>query len=78
MEIGIRYSRRNFGDRMTDDDKFEVIQELLSLIYIQNARMYDMLTLIAPQDKAIALSELHEQGKVIGPDPILIPDEDSE
>jgi hypothetical protein len=60
------------------NEQFEVIQELLSAIYIQTARNYDMLALIAPSNKAIALSELHEQGKILAPAPIWVIEENDE
>jgi hypothetical protein len=59
------------------DDQFEIVQELLSAIYIQLARNYDLLCIIAPdQEKVIELHQRHKEGKVFAPAPSLILDED--
>lgn len=59
------------------DDQFEIVQELLSAIYIQLARNYDVLCIIASdQDKVIELHQRHKEGKVFAPAPSLILDED--
>lgn len=59
------------------DDQFEIMQELLSAIYIQLARNYDMLCIIAnDQEKVIELHQRHKEGKVFAPAPALILDED--
>lgn len=59
------------------DDQFEIVQELLSAIYIQLARNYDLLCIIAnDQDKVIELHQRHKEGKVFAPAPSLILDED--
>jgi len=54
-----------------NDEQFETLQELLSVIYIQIARQYDMLSIIGEKLGAntIALSKEHEQGIILGPDP---------
>jgi hypothetical protein len=60
-----------------NDEQFEIIQELLSGIYVQLARIYD--TLIITLDKlggdAISLSQEHELGHLLGPAPLLVESE---
>lgn len=57
------------------DEQFEVIQELLSAIYIQLARNYDLLCLIAKdEDKVLELHQRHTEGKVFSPPPALVLD----
>ena len=53
------------------DEQFETLQELLSVIYIQIARQYDMLAIIGEKLGAdtVGLSKEHENGLVLGPDP---------
>jgi hypothetical protein len=62
-----------------NDEQFEILQELLSGIYVQLARIYD--TLIITLDKlggdAISLSQEHEQGKLLGPAPLLVESEEN-
>lgn len=59
-----------------NDDQFEIVQELLSAIYIQLARNYDMLCIIAnDQEKVIELHQRHKEGRVFAPAPALILDE---
>lgn len=63
-----------------NDEQFEILQELLSGIYVQLARIYD--TLIITLDKlggdAISLSQEHEAGRLLGPAPLLIDEEQHE
>ncbi len=70
---------------MTDDasaftsEQFDIVQELLSAIYIQLARNYDMLCMIVPdQEKMLEMYNRHKEGKVFAPPPALIMDEDDE
>lgn len=59
------------------DEQFEIVQELLSAIYIQLARNYDMLCIIAnDQEKVIELHNRHKEGRVFAPPPALVMDED--
>ena len=61
------------------DEQFEIIQELLSAIYIQEARNYDMLCIIAnDQEKVIELHNRHREGRVFAPPPSLIMEEENE
>lgn len=56
------------------DEQLQSMQELLAGIYIQNLRVYDVLmTLLSLQNvvKANELEKLHEEGKVLAPDPAL-------
>lgn len=55
-------------------DQNEQIVELLSGIYIQSLRNYDMLALIADKLGAdiISLSNLHENGGILCPNPALV------
>ena len=56
------------------DEQIQSIQELLAGIYIQNLRVYDVLmTLLSLQnvEKANQLEQLHEEGRVLAPDPAL-------
>lgn len=62
---------------MMEDDP---IIEILSGLYIQSLRIYDILMLTAQKlgvdvDK---LEKMHEEGKTLCPDPALAPDEDEE
>jgi len=58
------------------DEQFDVIQELLSVIYIQLARNYDMLCMIVPdQEKMLEMYNRHKEGHVFSPAPALIMDE---
>lgn len=59
------------------NEQFEIIQELLSAIYIQEARNYDMLCIIAnDQEKVIELHNRHREGRVFAPPPSLVMEED--
>ena len=51
----------------------ENIRELLGALFIQEQRNYDMLSIIADKLGADAkgLSQLHQQGQVLAPDPAL-------
>lgn len=59
------------------DEQFEIVQELLSAVYIQLARNYDMLCMIVPdQEKMLEMYNRHKEGKVFAPAPALVMDED--
>lgn len=59
------------------DEQFEILQELLSAIYISLARNYDLLCIIATdQEKVIELHNRHKEGRVFCPPPALVMDED--
>lgn len=61
------------------DEQFEIIQELLSAIYIQEARNYDMLCIIAnDQEKVIEMHNRHREGRVFAPPPALVMEEDEQ
>lgn len=58
------------------DEQFEVIQELLSAIYIQLARNYDMLCIsTSNQEKMLEMYNRHKEGRVFAPPPSLLLDE---
>ena len=60
------------------DEQFEIVQELLSAIYIQLARNYDMLCIIAhDQEKVIELHQRHKEGRVFAPPPSLVMDDNA-
>jgi len=61
-------------------EKEDILIEMISGIYIQQLRMYDILCLIADKLDAnvIELKNLHEQGYILGPDPALRLDETDE
>ncbi len=62
-----------------NDQQFDIVQELLSAIYIQLARNYDMLCIIAnDQEKVIELHNRHREGRVFAPPPSLIMEEENE
>lgn len=50
------------------------MRELLGAMYIQNQRIYDMLSITADKlgADAVRLSKLHEQGEVLAPEPSFI------
>lgn len=55
------------------------IQDLLTAIYIQQSRTYDvLLAILSGQDKPLAASiiEQHAAGQLLSPPPALIGDED--
>ena len=60
------------------DDQFETLHELLSAIYVQTARIYDVLAIIGDKLGAdvLALSQEHEQGKLLGPPPLFTDEEE--
>lgn len=61
------------------EEQFDIVQELLSAIYIQLARNYDMLCMIVPnQEKMLDMHNRHKEGKVFAPAPTLIFEEDSD
>lgn len=61
-----------------NEDKTNDIIELLGAIYIQTARMYDMLSIIADKlgADAVGLTKMHEEGKVLAPEPSIIVEEE--
>lgn len=63
-----------------NDDQFEVVQELLSAVYVQLARIYDVLivTLDKLNGDAVSLSKEHAQGHILGPPPLLMEERDEE
>jgi hypothetical protein len=56
-----------------NDKQSEALLEILSGLYIQSLRVYDVLCIIADKvdAKIIELKDLHEQGYVLAPDPAL-------
>jgi hypothetical protein len=55
----------------------QALMEIMGGMYIQLLRIYDMLSLIVPdQSKASELISLHESGRVLSPDPALILDDE--
>jgi len=52
----------------------ENVRELLGAIYIQNQRIYDLLSIMADKlgADAIGLSKLHAQGKHLAPEPSFV------
>jgi len=61
------------------DEQFEVMQELLSAIYIQLARNYDMLCIsTSNQEKMLEMYNRHKEGRVFAPPPSLLMDEDEQ
>lgn len=59
------------------DEQFEVLQEMLSAMYIQITRMYDMMAIIGDKLGAdvIRLTQQHEAGILLAPDPWISGDE---
>lgn len=62
------------------NENIDNILELLGAIYIQTARNYDMLAIIADKIGADAkgLTKLHEEGQILAPAPAMIVEEDIE
>ena len=61
------------------DEQFDIIQELLSAIYIQLARNYDMLCIsTANQEKMLEMYNRHKEGRVFAPAPSLVFEEDEQ
>ena len=62
------------------NEKLDNLLELLGAIYIQTARNYDMLAIIADKLGADAkgLTKLHEEGQILAPAPAMIVEEDTE
>jgi hypothetical protein len=61
------------------DEQFEIVQELLSAIYIQLARNYDMLCIsTSNQEKMLEMYNRHKEGRVFAPPPSLLMDEDEQ
>lgn len=63
-----------------NDDQFEILQELLSGIYVQLARVYDVLivTLDKTGGDALSLSQEHANGHLLGPAPLLMESDNDE
>ena len=63
----------NLGQEF-ENNYMEQMLELLGAIYIQSMRNYDMLSIMADKLGADAkgLSNLHEQGQVLAPDPAFL------
>lgn len=55
------------------DEQFETMHEMLSALYVQISRSYDMLVIIGDKLGAdtVRLSKEHEQGRLVGPAPYL-------
>jgi len=61
------------------DEQFDIIQELLSAIYIQLARNYDMLCMIVPdQERMLEMYNRHKEGHTFAPAPSLVFEEDEQ
>ena len=61
------------------DEQFAIIQELLSAIYIQLARNYDMLCISTnDQDRMLEMYNRHKEGRVFAPPPTLLMDDEDE
>jgi hypothetical protein len=61
------------------DEQFEIVQELLSAIYIQLARNYDMLCIsTSNQEKMLEMYNRHKEGRVFAPPPSLLMEEDEQ
>lgn len=62
------------------NENIDNILELLGAIYIQTARNYDMLAIIADKIGADAkgLTKLHKEGQILAPAPAMIVEEDIE
>jgi len=61
------------------DEQFDIIQELLSAIYIQLARNYDMLCIsTSNQEKMLEMYNRHKEGRVFAPAPSLVFEEDEQ
>lgn len=61
-------------------DNEEQIIQLLSGMYIQSLRNYDLLALIADKLGAdvITITKMHQEGQILCPDPALVLDENDE
>jgi hypothetical protein len=67
----------NLGEEITSMEILDIasnMRELLGAMFIQNQRIYDMLSIIADKLGADAkgLSTLHEQGQVLAPAPAFL------
>ena len=61
------------------DEQFDIMQELLSAIYIQLARNYDMLCISTnDQEKMLEMYNRHKEGRIFAPPHVLIMDEENE
>ena len=57
---------------MNEEDK----DNILLGIYVQLSRIYDLL-LVGPEADKKEIVEIHTQGRLLGPPPMLPPDEDT-
>jgi hypothetical protein len=61
---------------MSEITEFEDnLLQIQSANYIMLCRIYDMLAIIAPEDKSIALRQMHERGETFAPAPYLVEDD---
>lgn len=62
------------------EEQYQTILEMLSGIYIQISRSYDMLSLIGDKLGAdtIKLSKEHENGQLLAPDPWIRTDDEQD
>lgn len=52
------------------------VRELIGAIYVQLTRIYDVLAVVYANDEGVQkLIELHEAGRVVTPDPLLVGEE---
>lgn len=68
------------GEEMEQADENISPTDFLTINVIYQMRIYDMLTVIARnlnKDEADALVEEHSRGRVVGPPPVYIPDEEA-
>lgn len=64
---------------MSEMTEFEEnMLQITSANYIMLCRIYDMLAILAPEDKAIALRKMHEEGKSFAPAPYLLDSDENE
>lgn len=64
-----------------ESKEIESIEDLLTAIYIQNSRLYDVmvrLLMLQDQESALAMVEAHAKGELYGPPPALIGEEATE
>jgi hypothetical protein len=63
---------------MTNED----MEDLLLALYVQLSRIYDMLVIVADGvgkgEEALAVRDLHADGKILTPAPYLKPEEEDE
>jgi len=61
-----------------NEKEIGVLLELLTGLYIQSLRNYDMLSIIAAKlgADAVELTKIHKNGKILCPDPALFIDDE--